>query len=261
MIFRIIGILLLMTAKGIAGPAEDAWNAYLSGNFAHVEMLTTVAFGDTTLSNGELARIFLAWGCSEAIRGRSVEAVGAFETALTLDPTIEMTSTDLPPPVWRLYEPVRQRMPKQIVTPPLGTVSDTIFEPLSVTMLDTVELIIPVYRDRSVSLRSLLYPGWGHWVEDRHSGWIYAGVETLMITGWVLSAIKADRARDDYLSDRQPDEIETSYNHYNNYYRLSWGFAIGAIATYVVAQVDFFSAPPPISLDENSIRLSWAIKL
>ena len=250
-----------MAAGAIAGPAEDAWNAYLSGNFARVEQLTRSASGDTTLPNGELARVYLALGCSEAIRGRDIGAVDAFETALTLDATIEMTSTDLPPPVWRLFEPVRQRMREQVAAPQTAAVSDTVIQHLSVVIPDTVELFVPVYRERTVALRSLLYPGWGHWVEDRRRGLIYAGVEALMVSGWIISARKADKARDDYLSARQPDEIATNYDRYNSYYRFAWGFAMGAIATYVAAQVDFFAVAPPISIDEHSVRLSWAIKL
>ena len=104
---------------------------------------------------------------------------------------------------------------------------------------------MPVVRRPSVVVKSLLYPGWGHLSEGRRRGTLFAGVEAVWLTGWILSAVAADNARDEYLQARSPEQISERYDRYNNYWRLAWGFGLAALATYIVAQFDFFTTPPP----------------
>ncbi len=255
--------ILAATSGALSDPADQAWEAYLAGNFSRVERLVKDGAADRTLNDASLARLNLALGCSYAMLSRDQDAQDAFETALTLDPSIDLSPVDIPPPVWRLFEPVRARMPKPEATgislhtdeisirkgelspsspPDIGSKGATrLLQPP-----DTVRLFMPVIRSPSASVKSLIYPGWGHLTEGRDRGKLFAGIEAVCLAGWILSAIAADRARNDYLQTRDPDLISERYDRYDQYYRLAWGFGIAALATYITAQLDFFTVPPPV---------------
>lgn len=247
-------IILASINPGFAGPAEEAWEAYLTGNFDLVKKISAASVADSTLSQVELARVFLALGSSEAMQGHDSSSIIAFESALKSDPTINLTPSDLPPPVWRLYAPVRQKIKNLEESLQVSSIPDTVgieppinkpVIPVSGLTIDTVYVFRPLNHTRSASIRSLIFPGLGHLKEGRKRGLLFAGLEVVLVTGWVVSAIAAKDAREDYLGARNPDDIDRHYDRYNSFYQLSWGFTATALATYIASQVDFFTNSPP----------------
>ena len=69
-----------------------------------------------------------------------------------------------------------------------------------------------------------------------------------MVSGWVMAMQTANDAHDDYLRARSLDDMSGDYDRYNRYYQVSWGLGIGVVATYIIAQFDFFSGDPPVSV-------------
>ncbi len=236
------GIILLSPTD----PAGAAWEAYLTGDFTRVETIFRAAVEDTSISDRQLARVYLAMGCADAMLKRAPDAATMFETALKLDPRMRLTDSDLPPPVWRIFQPIQERIVRAGV--------DTLKVPAeprvsrSAPPPDTDRELVPYRRGRAAVLKSLAFPGLGHLSEGKRRGFIYMGIETLAVGGWIASMVAADRAHDDYLKARTPREISTRYDRYNRLYRLSWGFGLVAAGTYIIAQYDFFSRPPPVGV-------------
>ena len=114
---KIIGLIIavsgFLSASLMAGPANEAWEAYLAGNFKLVEGIFNESIADTGLTKEEQARLYLALGCSDAMRDRNAIAATSFETALNLDQKLNLTASDLPPPVWRVFHPIQDRIRKQ----------------------------------------------------------------------------------------------------------------------------------------------------
>jgi len=252
-------VLLLSSLVFGVEPADSAWNAYLAGNFDLVEEIVFTAIKDTTLSDNTLARLYLALGCADAFRKRDAAATAEFEMALSLDPKLNLTEADLPPPVWKLYSPVRERIPVPTVTSAIP-LRDTTKAVPTVVRMDTVRVFTPVMRDNGAVIRSLLYPGWGQVSEGSGRGWLWMGTETLLVTGWIVSALLESRAHDDYLTAREPQTITDRYDSWNNVSRLRQGFMYFSIAAYLAGQWDFFSSPPPLSPNGNG-GLSVGFKL
>ncbi len=254
-------ILILMAAQSFAaGSTNEAWNAYLAGNFGQVEFLVADAINDTLLSEKELAQYYIALGCSDAMRGRNAGATTVFELALTLDPTIKLTASDLPPPVWKLYEPVRKRIPEYNNQEELS-IDSVRYE--KVIIQDTIKQFVPIYRDKSTIAKSFICPGWGHLSEDRPRGYLFAGIGMVAVSGWIASAIITDNYRSDYLAARDPDDVSRKYSKYNDFYRLTWGIATVSVVNYLYTQIDLLGKPPPISLDlsNNAFEISLSLKL
>ena len=97
---------VILSVPALSGPAEEAWEAYLAGDFETVEAIVTESVADTSIDIKAHARLYLVLGCSDAMRGRDRTAAAEFEQALILDPTIKLTAADIPPPVWRVFKTV-----------------------------------------------------------------------------------------------------------------------------------------------------------
>lgn len=260
MILRITILIVSLFTIPLYGQSGEAWNAYLAGNFDKVEQLLKGAVEDSSLSDAQLARYYLALGCSDAMRNRSTSATTAFERALDLDPAIKLTSSDIPPPVWQLFEPVRNRMPYTKAPP---EITDELREQIRGSAVDTVRITDTIYLKRSAVVNSLIFPGWGHLKEGNGKGWMFAGSEAVLIAGWVTSSILTSNARKDYMDSRTAEDISAKYDDYNSYYRLSAGFAAAAVINYVYCQVDFFRSthPPQFSQSDSFTRLTWSFNL
>jgi len=262
----IAAFILLSTSTVKAEPADDAWEAYLAGDFDLVAEIVSVAIADPTISNKERARLYLAIGCSDAMRGRDASASAAFEQTLTLNPSLKLTAGDLPPPVWKLFQPVHDRLVERRAVDLIP--ADTLIRSIIPVPPDTVRQLVPFTRPIKTVLKSIAFPGWGHLSERRRRGLIFSGVEAIAIIGWVWATVNADQAREDYLRVVERDKMESSYDKYNRYYQLSWGLGITALATYIAAQVDFFAKPPPLSLSiqnqpnmQQNIAVTLTIRL
>ncbi len=234
---------LFFLNSGYANQPDEAWKAYLAGDFEKVWEIVTEAFTDTSLSNTELAALFLALGCSDAMIGRPASASAAFEHALTLDPTISLTSDDLPPPVWEVFAPLQQRASNlnrnTIIFP---SFSDNLeLNPIP----DTIRVPSPVFKSKSSTAKSLLFPGWGHLSENKKRGYLFLGIETIALTGFIFAAIRTQEVRNEYLNAREIPLINSKYSDYNKSYQLTWGLGITALTCYLYTQFDFFSSKPP----------------
>ncbi len=261
-----VTLISLLATCLIAGPAEQAWDAYLAGNFKLVETIFNESISDTSLTPQEQARLYLALGCSDAIRNRNAIAAHSFETALIIDKKMHLTASDLPPPVWKVFNPIQEKVRNQPATesnkPALQSGSEL---PLP---RDTVKVYVEKRRDRMITLKSLVLPGWGHIAEGKSKGYLFAGSELALASGLVWAVVKTGQARRDYLDSQSESDISRNYNRYNNYYRLFWGLGFAFVVTYLGIQYDFFTSPLPISLSFNenthhnrSISLTFRINL
>jgi len=223
-----------------AGPADEAWNAWLTGDFDLVARIAETSGGNLSLPQAERAKIYLALGCSEAMRNRNEAAGVAFYRALELDSTLRPSQEELPPPAWILFSTASQKFAYRI-----GQES---VEEVLVQHGDKVSTATGYGWQRSSVAKSLIFPGLGHVSRGERRGYWIAGAEACLVGGWILSAAASSSARGEYLKTRDNNELSDKYSKYNTYYRMSWGFGLSAVALYIGAQYDFFTTIPPIRL-------------
>ncbi len=232
-------------------PVEDAWNAYLIGDFDKVEKIVSSSLKLPDLSDSTRAMLYFTVGCSDAMQGRDISAISAFERALDIDPGLRKKSSDLPPPVWEIFSPIQEKAAS--VRTSIIVEAGPVFSENTINNPDTLKVYVPVMRDRSTILKSFSFPGWGHLSEGRKKGLVFGSIEALSVMCFVWSIAKTADERDDYLRENDVNQIQSEYDEYNLYYKLSWGFGLSTAITYIAAQIDFFSTLPPASLSiENS---------
>ncbi len=232
----------LLVQNASAGPVEDAWDAYLSGNFSRVEQIAERALAGNSAEDTSKALIYMALGCSYAMRQMEFPAKEAFRNALNLNPDLEYTAADLPPPVWRIFKPVQDKFKNEKKPSLIGSPEETETK----IPQDTVRISVPYSHSRKSVIKSILFPGWGQISEHDKNGYLFAGVEVLLIGGFTASVIMAGEKREEYMKAEEPAEISRKYDAYNDFYRLCWGLGIAAALNYMVAQYDFFANPPAI---------------
>ena len=245
-------------------PVEDAWNAYLIGDFTKVEKIVSSSLKATDLPDSNRSMLYFTLGCSDAMQGRDVSAIYAFEQAFYIDPALSMKSSDLPPPVWELFNPIQERVAAERASGMI--ITDQLIRDEIVHEPDTLRIYLPVLRDRNTILKSFGFPGWGHLTEGRKAGLVYGSIETIAVIGFVYSMVKTRAERDDYMGETNVDRIQSEYDDYNLYYNLSWGFGLATVVIYIATQIDFFSGMPPTSLSfestlPGSSMLQLSIKL
>jgi hypothetical protein len=234
-----------------ANPADLAWEAYLAGDFDTVEYIVSTAISDSTLSVQDQARLYLALGCSDAIQGRDRTASAAFERSLILDPDNKLTSADIPPPVWLLYEPVLKRYIK--ANRESTVIEDLLGNGQEPVQVDSVVSYIGVTHSRNAVLKSLVFPGWGHYSEGRARWKIFAGTQGVLLSGFAVALYERDRARDKYMREVYQPNMASAYDRYNRAHRASYGLGAALVVNYLVAQWDFFTVPPPMTIKANGL--------
>jgi len=247
--------LLAIPLLSQAGPAEESWNAWLTGDFERVSSLADTRGSDTTISVSARALIYMALGCSEAMRGRSSVSADAFRVALQLDPRLDYTADELPPPVWAVFKKERDASRLAIRLQP---------QPIQ-GRHDTVKVATPIYRSRDDVMFSLVAPGYGQ-IRDGHK-WGYAvlGSEICLAAGWAIAANQTSHARRSYLRASGSTEIQSTYHRYNRDYQVSTGLGVAVVLLYIGAQYDYFSRPPPLlitlSCGQSDLKVGVALTL
>jgi hypothetical protein len=252
-------VLVLLPCRAFAGSAEEAWNAYLAGDFQHVFQIVSRDGNDSNLTLPERARLYFTLGCSKAMQGMDTAATVAFRRAFSLDPKFGCSEEEVPPPVWKLFKPVRDSVLSAQI--PLERHANSPSTPPVTLRTDTLRIATIFSHSRASTIKSLAFPGWGHISEGNRRGYLITGAETLLLVGWGASALASGKARTDYIKARDKSVISDRYNTYNKYYHLSWGLGAAAVALYLGAQFDFFSAPPRFQLsvfnEAHGMAIAW----
>ncbi|MBM3328497.1 MAG: hypothetical protein FJY67_03355 [Calditrichaeota bacterium] len=227
MILRLATLLALaLAATCTAGPGDDAWQAFLSGDFTAVEKIARqVELSDTTTSI-ERGRVYFALASVEAMRGREVVAMLAMRQALLYYPGMVHRQSDLPPPVWRLYSTARSEQ---------STVDTS-----GITRLDSLSIPPAKSHQQPGAWRSLILPGWGHIYEGDYRGYWYGAATVSLAIGAIIASQEASSAREDYLKSRDEGIINSRYESYNERFKIAWAFGSVAVISYLATQVDFF---------------------
>lgn len=106
------------------------------------------------------------------------------------------------------------------------------------------EPIIPATAETNkpeVSFRTVLFPGWEQWYQDRKStGLVFFGAGILSLGAGITFELLRAPAREDYLSASQPSDIAGKYATYNRYYRAETYSFIAFAVVYIASEVDVF---------------------
>ncbi len=264
---------LFFPFSSFAGPAEDSWNAYLTGNFEEVQKIAFNVKSNRSISDSIKAETHIILGCSFALTGDTAAASRAFRASLTWNSALKRTAVELPPPAWKLFKPIRESIPFPLESADSIDVERmTVFNEAGGLNLpgDTIIITDTVFvsefdpNNSNSMVKSFIFPGWGHLSQGNHSGYVFATVQLVTISAGIYFSLKSAGYRDDYLSARNVDVINESYEKYNRNYRLAYGFGIAALTNYIITQIDLqkYNSQLSISLThENMPSLTLCLQL
>ena len=175
------------------------------------------------VSKRERIAAHLYLGFSWVLTDREEDAKSAFLQALDLEPSLDLDEVYVPP---RLYEAFQQAR-------------EDFFAGRDRFMAPTTELGRLPHYQLGTGLNFII-PGSGFIASGKHlRGTIWTAAFLGTAGYFAYSYIKADQAREDYLTEANPFEIEERYDDYDFWYKraMLFGFIGGAI--YVGAQLDY----------------------
>lgn len=236
---RQIFFVLILLAAGLYAQESrpsvaDIQRAYDSLKFDEAEKLARQAMTTAeAYAPGELVQIHLLLGYIEFTQKQNAGARQHFESALSLQPGLELDSLLVSPRIVRFFEQVKNEYR-------VGIASG---EP-------AVKYIVVKDQRLAALRRSLVLPGWGQrHLQRPRSGWIYTiGFLTALGAGLSLHLLQ-DQAHDRYLAALTPEEIAREYDAYNQRYRLRNAALAAAAGIYAVNIFDLMfvsSADPSI---------------
>jgi len=229
------------------GDVAIVWNTYQLGDFRGVsQQVSTLAYSPE-ISDYDRAILWLTLGCSEAMLGNLKLAAEAFIQSMEYQSDLGITSSDLPPPVWAVYQQVKHdfniEIDKVKAKPNMDNEHpDIINEVAEKPPMERIQDMANIadYSAKPSAPKSIIFPGWGQWSDGRRSGKYIIVTELALITGYIAASIQTKKAKDEYLKARVPAIIEVKYDKYNNLSRLSKALAIASVGTYLLAQFDYF---------------------
>lgn len=248
-------VLLMFAEAGLANPGQDAWNAYLAGDFKKTAAIAQKFGSDSSLTPVERAEIYFALAFGQVITGDSLDASFSLRAGFSLDRTREYTSDDLPPKVWRFYiehRPTIQSSP--IASPPVEPTGD-----LTGITRDSLPRspALPYRLSTSAVTRSLLLPGWGHLTEGDRGGALITIGSLALAGGWIWSELHLRKSNQSYMDASQASTARTRYRDYRSAYQIAWAFRITSLAYYLAAQYDFFTLSKNLTTTPTGLAVKF----
>jgi hypothetical protein len=120
---------------------------------------------------------------------------------------------------------------------------------------------------RSVSFRTLLFPGWEQLYQGRQTkGYVLLTAGSLSLLSTLYLDVKRRHARDEYLAAATPIEAAERYDRYNAYYKAEYYAGATFLLVFLYSQFDAFLDLPPSTVafslgHEGSPQLAFKLPL
>ena len=168
-----------------------------------------------------LASLLRYLALAQASQGKESEAQRTFASLLLIKPDYRFDTSEISPKIKRLFDKV---------------VLDSI-------PLQTSDSILPSYliqtdRRSEYILKSIIYPGWGQLEQGQKRGYLWGALFSVAILGSGVSSYMAYRSQAEYLDTTDPEDIESAYDNFNQWYQLRNTFYAVTFATYTINLAD-----------------------
>ena len=176
-----------------------------------------------SLSADQLVQVHTTLGLIFHARSEPLEARDQFVAALSLAPTLSLDPVLVSPKTMAFFEEIKAEVGESAA-------------------LDREAAIryVQVYDPRpAATLRSMAVPGWGQLYKgERRKGWALFGTWAALAGGTIAAHAMRGQARQDYIAEDDPAEVEARYATYNAWNRVRGGLALGTLAVWSFATLD-----------------------
>jgi hypothetical protein len=163
-------------------------------------------------------------------QGKSSAAKERFVSLLKIDETFELDPVLTSPKILTVFNEAKIKFVMQKKT----AASDS----------SAIISRLLLQQQPAVTYRTALFPGWEQLHQGRETaGWIFLGAGTVTLAAGVTCEILRADARNTYLNETKADQINSSYQRYNNYRKVEiYSFSLFALV-YIASEIDVFTQP------------------
>ncbi len=172
-------------------------------------------------------------------QNKNASAVEHFLAALAIDSTFSLDPILTSPKILAVFDQAkrevkpRRNIPSQLLPPPDDP------------------------PQRSVSFRTLLFPGWEQLHQGRQTkGYVLLTAGSLSLLSTLYLDVKRRQARDEYLAAATPIEASEKYDRYNAYHKAEYYAGVTFLLVFLYSQFDAFLDLPPSTVSFSRTRES-----
>ena len=202
-------------------------------------------------SKDELIEIYLLKGISHYSLGESELVKESFFEILNLDNNYKINSSQVSPKIIREFEKLRIEYDRTNIKKEFTSVVkiDTLYK------VDTL-LLKPNNKLYSETvIRSMVFPGWGHFYSgNRTKGWILSAANSVTLGSMLYFIYDTNRKESSYLNEIDPTLIEEKYSYFNKSYKIRNSLIAAYAVLWIYTQIDilFFSEIPFVPVVNTS---------
>lgn len=231
--------------------------AYNELNFTEAEIKAEAALGNhERFKVDELTQIHKILGLIYFSENRQAEARTEFENALALTPALELDPMMVSPKIMEFFDQLK---------------ADFIREQHNSDARSRVRYVLVSDPRPAAALRSMVLPGWGQLYKgEQRKGIVLISLWTAGIIGSVATHVVRNDARDAYLAEKNPDEIEARFDRFDTFHKLRNSLVLFSAGVWLFSYFDAilknqsqrpakqpFSVSPALSRDRASLQFSW----
>lgn len=220
-------------ASGIVNQVDSLYN---QGRFREAELSALRALQESgNLAPVDRGLLHKTLGFTYVAMGENDKARSQFTEWLVIDPLAQLDSLYVSPKIISVFQDAKASLKKM---------QEPTRDPLELkTQFAAVK-------------RSLFFPGLGQlYVGKEVKGTAMFTSEIFLLGAFAYCQVQYNQARDDYLQERDPANMQSRYDRYNNYNRARYGAIFLAAGVYLYSLYDALVMPPP-GEKSNPISLS-----
>ncbi|HEX9652812.1 MAG TPA: DUF5683 domain-containing protein [bacterium] len=219
---------------------EEIQNAYNQLNYPEAEIKARAALKDfQRFSPVQLTEIHKILGLIYFSQNREEAARLQFENVLALTPHLKLDPLFVSPKIMKFFEDIqRERAMKS--------------QDQSAPQHDVKYVLVHDPRPEA-GMRSILLPGWGQLYKgEKTKGRILLGLWSAGVVATVASHVARARAEDKYLSETDPDRIESRYGNFNTIHKLRNNLIVFSAGVWLYSYIDAIVKKSPVRSELSS---------
>jgi hypothetical protein len=222
-------------------PVDQVLRLYEQGQFQEAELLGLRTLQESdSLAPVDRGLLYRTLGFTYVALGENEKAKNQFLAWLEIDPLAELDSVYISPKIITVFREAQAQF--QIQSAAVNSGASPAAQNLGL----------------QAARRSLLFPGLGQIYADRPTkGYVLLASEVVLLGAVGFCHFQYDEKHDEYLKERDPNEMQNLYDQYNLYYRARNAAIVLAAGVYLFSLYDALSLSP-LQVQDNTLSVTFS---
>lgn len=219
---------------------QEIQNAYDQFNYTEAEIKAQTALKQyQRFTPSQLTEIHKILALIYSAQNKKEQAREHFEAALSINPDLELDPIYVSPKILNFFKKIKSEYKQNLLN------SDENKQEIRYVLVQDPR--------PSAALRSMLIPGWGQWYKgEKSKGKILMGLWGGSVTGVIIAHIIRNHAEDRYLSETNPDKIESRFKTFDRWHKIRNNLLIFAAGIWVYSYLDAILNNHPLKKQAKS---------